>query len=502
MLFNSYVFLLIFLPTVIIGTVLISRFGVRALLLWVLLSSLVFYGYWRPTLVLLLIGSISVNVLIGYLLRLAQPCRPKGRALLVLGVGFNLALLGYYKYAGFLVANAAVLVGAEWKLPDIVLPIGISFFTFQQIAYLVDAHRNRLEKIDVLKYAVFVAFFPQLITGPIVHHKQIVPQLTADNLKKLTGLNFAVGISIFAIGLFKKVVLADGAGVVADRAFDAAASGVTLSTIDAWLGTLGFTFQLYFDFSGYSDMAIGLARLFGIVLPLNFYSPYKALSIVDFWRRWHITLSTFLKDYLYVPLGGNRKGPLRRYGNLLAAMLLGGLWHGAAWTFVLWGGLHGLLLILNHGWRALKERRQQGDGSYNPASKAASWLLTFLCVAFSWVMFRAANLDTALMMWQSMFGLGEHPILSISWVQGGLREYVLGAIHLGICAAVAFFAPNVFELFSRYNCALTDDYFADAPNRRHLEWHPSSKFACCVAMLFTLSVLGLSAETPFLYFQF
>jgi alginate O-acetyltransferase complex protein AlgI len=501
-LFNSFTFLFAFLPLVLGGAALFARFGTRAVILWLLLASFLFYCYWNPPLVLLLLGSIIVNALLGRGLVLTAAASAWRKPVLIGGIAFNLGLLGYFKYTGFLIANAASLFGSHWAVPDIVLPIGISFFTFQQIAYLVDTYRDEVQEFDLARYALFVAFFPQLIAGPIVHHKQIVPQLSGATLRAFSAHNLAIGASIFAIGLFKKVVLADGAGVIADRAFDTAASGVALSTIDAWMGAFGFTFQLYFDFSGYSDMALGLARLFGIVLPLNFYSPYKAQNIIEFWRRWHITLSSFLKTYLYVPLGGNRRSTGRRYINLMVVMLIGGLWHGAAWTFVIWGGIHGILLVANHCWHALRRRQNWQTQLDGVAARIGAWLVTFVCVVFAWVVFRADSMEVVAAVWLAMIGGGEFPLVSLSWAQGGLREYAGGMVHLALCAVVALVAPNVFDMFRRYNCALADGSFERERPYYRVDWRPSWVFACYIAMLFSVAVFGLSAETPFLYYQF
>ncbi len=270
------------------------------------------------------------------------------RGALVVGIAFNLGTLGYFKYFNFFVETANVVFNAGFNFDEIILPLAISFFTFQQITFLVDAYRGKACDYNFLHYALFVTFFPQLIAGPIVHHAEMMPQFLKRKTGGLSNASIAVGGSIFLLGLFKKVVLADNVAAYATPVFAAASAGQELTLIESWGGVLAYTFQLYFDFSGYSDMAIGLARMFGIVLPLNFNSPYKAASIIDFWRRWHMTLSRFLRDYVYFPLGGSLRGRMKRHINLMITMLLGGLWHGAGWTFVVWGGLHGIyLMILN-----------------------------------------------------------------------------------------------------------------------------------------------------------
>ena len=275
----------------------------------------------------------------------------QGKRWLLVAIAANLALLAYYKYAIFFVANAQRLIGHVGPLPEIVLPLGISFFTFTQIAFLVDAHRGLAREYSFTHYTLFVTYFPHLIAGPILHHREMMPQFDRRSTYTLDWDNVAVGLTMFIIGLFKKTVIADDMAAFASPAFDAAAGGTQLTLLEAWGAALAYTFQIYFDFSGYTDMALGASRMFGIVLPLNFRSPYKAANIIDFWRRWHITLSRFLRDYVYIPLGGNRKTVPRRYENLLLTMLVGGLWHGAGWTFVFWGALHGIYLVVNHGWR-------------------------------------------------------------------------------------------------------------------------------------------------------
>jgi D-alanyl-lipoteichoic acid acyltransferase DltB (MBOAT superfamily) len=312
------------------------------------------------------------------------------KLLLAFGVAANLSLLGYFKYADFFIENINVLFGVDIPLLHLALPLAISFYTFQQIAYLVDSYRKETKEYDFLNYAVFVTFFPQLIAGPIVHHSEMMPQFAQLKNKVMRTGNIALGIFIFSIGLFKKVVIADSFAVWATYGFDTAYS---LNMLEAWMTSLSYTFQLYFDFSGYTDMAIGIALLFNIKLPINFDSPYKATDIQDFWRRWHITLSRFLKDYIYIPLGGNRKGELRTYTNLFTTFLLGGIWHGAGWTFVLWGGLHGAALVIHRIWQKIGFR----------LPVVLAWFITFNFINIAWVFFRALNFDDALKVLQGMF---------------------------------------------------------------------------------------------------
>ena len=305
---------------------------------WLVIASLFFYAWWNPVYLGLILVSILFNYTLGAILY-----KKRRKMLLVLGIAINLALLLYFKYAMFFVSTFNALTGGDFYIKQIVLPLAISFFTFQQIAYLVDVYRGRTYEYNFLHYCLFVSFFPQLISGPIVHHGEMLPQFEKKRVYRLNYEDLSVGLSVFFIGLFKKVVLADGMAEYATPIFNAVSQGIPLSFFESWLGLLAYGLQIYFDFSSYCDMAIGLGRMFGIYLPINFYSPYKAVNVIDFWRKWHITLSRFLRDYLYIPLGGNRKGRVRRYTNLMITMLLGGLWHGANWTFVIWGFLFGII---------------------------------------------------------------------------------------------------------------------------------------------------------------
>ena len=352
MLFNSYEFIFAFLPiTFFIYFFLLSKRLVVGAKGFLVFASLFFYSWWNIIYLPLILSSMLFNYVIGNSLNgNKENIKLSKKSLLIIGVIANLSLLGYFKYADFFISNINYISESNIELLNLALPLAISFFTFQQIAYLVDSYRQETSEYDFLNYALFVTFFPQLIAGPIVHHKEMMPQFASKwNLVK-SYKNIALGIFIFSIGLFKKVVIADTFAVWATNGFDKAE---TLHLIEAWATSLSYTFQLYFDFSGYTDMAIGAALLFNIKLPINFNSPYKAKDIQDFWRRWHITLSRFLRDYIYIPLGGNRKSSFRTYSNLMATFILGGLWHGAGWTFVFWGFLHGMALVVHRGWKAL-----------------------------------------------------------------------------------------------------------------------------------------------------
>ena len=330
------------------------------------------------------------------------------KSILIFGIVANLSLLGYFKYADFFIENFNIVAQTNINLFNLLLPLAISFFTFQQIAYLVDSYRQETKEYDFLNYALFVTFFPQLIAGPIVHHSEMMPQFANkwNAVKKYR--NIALGLFIFSIGLFKKVVIADTFAVWASAGFDTA---TTLNLFEAWATSLSYTFQLYFDFSGYTDMAIGIALLFNIKLPINFNSPYKARNIQDFWRRWHITLSRFLRDYVYIPLGGNKKGSFRTYSNLLATFIIGGLWHGAGWTFVFWGFLHGMALVIHRAWSNLGFKMWTW----------LAWLITFNFVNIAWVFFRAKEWDDAVRVLGAMFSLDNVVIaLSLENISGDL----------------------------------------------------------------------------------
>ena len=409
MLFSSTDFIFAFLPVVLGGYILITYFDKRILVFgWLVLCSLFFYTYWDPPFVLLLILSISINYLIGNIL-----LKDRSKKFLIAGIVFNLGLIGIFKYFSFFVSTINLIFPTSLIQPSIILPLAISFFTFQQIAYLVDTYKGNIKDTNLLQYTFFDSFFPQLIAGPIVRYGEIISQFSNRQTDSLTASNFLTGTIIFIIGLQKKLVLADGIGVHADGFFSNLA-GQDPTLIESWIGTLAYTFQIYFDFSGYSDMAIGLSRIFGIKLPENFNSPYKATNIIEFWRRWHMTLSRFLRDYLYIPCGGNRKGPGRHYTNIMITMLLGGLWHGAAWTFVFWGGLHGLFLVINHLWRAGRELLRQDLGQSSPVGQIVSRTITLLAIIFAWVFFRAESWSDALSVIQGMIGLNG-VLLPTSW---------------------------------------------------------------------------------------
>lgn len=497
MLFNSYEFIFLFLPASLAGYFAFGVLGrIRAAVAWLAACSLFFYGWWDARYVLLLLGSILFNFAVSTRLSRAARSATADRRWLAFGVCGDLALLGYYKYANFFLDNLNTLSGAHWYLGNIVLPLGISFFTFTQIAFLVDAYRKEVKEYRLLDYALFVTFFPHLIAGPVLHHREIMPQFRLPQSFSPSAANFAVGLTIFFAGLFKKVVIADSLAQFATPMFTAAAAGEPITGSSAWGGVIAYAMQLYFDFSGYSDMAIGLARLYGIHFPLNFNSPYRADNIIDFWRRWNMTLSRFLRDYVYFALGGNRRGRLRRHVNLLATMLLGGLWHGAGWPFVIWGGLHGVYLVINHGWRAAIA------GIAFPrwlalSGRTAGWLLTFLAVVIAWVFFRSDSTQAALRILKAMaglYGFDRHDpyyfgIMELRWLVPTL--------------AIAWFAPNVQQIMQRFQPAFeTYPGEIEPLHVRWLEWRPSFLWALATALVSVLALINLTHVSEFLYFQF
>ncbi|AXA94101.1 MBOAT family protein [Massilia sp. YMA4] len=508
MLFNSYAFLFGFLPVVLLAYFAAARHGAAWASAVLATASLMFYGWWDVRYLPLLLASIGVNYACS--LRIHGAAGRRRQAWLALAVGANLALLGWYKYANFFARTVTELAGWPAAPLDIALPVGISFFTFTQIAFLVDSARGHVRERRFMHYLLFVTYFPHLVAGPVLHHREMMPQFADPANLAPRAVNFAVGTSIFVIGLAKKVLLADSLGPHANALFDAPGEA---SLLVAWGGVLAYTFQLYFDFSGYSDMAIGLARLFGVRLPLNFDSPYRATSIAEFWRPWHMTLSRFLRDYLYVPLGGNRHGPLRRHVNLMATMVLGGLWHGAGWTFLLWGALHGGYLIVNHAWRAACARLGWGDGGR--AGRCAGWLLTFGAVCVAWVFFRAPHVPAALGIVHALAGgdgvalpaaLGARlgalrPLLEsagVTWYLGGTTRFVATWCWVGVAAVVALALPNTQRIMRRWGPALD----ARLGTAGWLEWQPAPRHAVACGMLALLAVLSLNQPSDFLYFQF
>ncbi len=484
MLFNSIEFILCFLPvTIFLYYFLARKSYVHLARIWLLLASLFFYSWWNIYYLPLILGSILANFTFGRLIQRRENKSKKAWGLLLFGLIFNLGLLAYFKYADFFIENLNLVLRINVSSLHLLLPLAISFFTFQQVAYLVDSYRGDAEKYSFLDYSLFVTFFPQLIAGPIVKHQDLIPQINTGRCLKLSWDSLALGIFIFSIGLFKKIVIADSLSPIATAIFDHAKAP---DLIESWVAIFAYAFQLYFDFSGYSDMAIGLGFMFNIKLPLNFNSPYKALNIQDFWRRWHITLSLFLRDYLYIPTGGSRGSHIKTYSNLMLTFIVGGLWHGAGWTFIFWGFLHGLALVLHRIWHSWGLRM----------SPLLARSMTFLFVCFAWVFFRATSWKEAIKVLKGAWGgngivlprffyayFKDFSFISFGGFAGNLHQPLFSVIFmLCLSASIAFFMKNVWHFKNQFSC-----------NRITL-------LASLVLFLTGLTLIGKASE--FLYFNF
>ena len=496
MLFTSGEFLFVYLPVCLVAFFLIARVAGRAAAaLWLSCASLFFYAWWRPEHAVLLLSSIAANYLFGaMILRARQARNGLARPLLVGAVVVNLGVLGYFKYANFFVDTVSSLVGSPIGTIDVLLPLGISFFTFTQIAYLVDVHAGKVSERNPLHYVLFVTYYPHLIAGPLLHHADMMPQFAKPDIYRAHLRTLTIGLAFLAMGLAKKTLIADSVAPLADDVFaQVATHPVTTST--AWLGMLAYTLQIYFDFSGYSDMAVGLSLLIGVRLPYNFDSPYKAANISDFWRRWHITLSRFLRDYLYIALGGNRHGRLRRYSNLLVTMLLGGLWHGASWTFVVWGGLHGLYLCVHHAWQwaheSIPEQFIPTGRLWKTSTHVFGVSLTLLCVMIAWAFFRATSFESAWSIMASLLGHGAPA--TAATVPCGAMAWVAAF------GAIALFAKNSQQLIDGQ---LTPALDRVARGAWGSEW-PAALCGALVAGIVLLALICASRNvTEFIYFNF
>lgn len=496
MLFNSYAFIFFYFPLVLLGFFLIGRRNARAAAGFLALASLFFYGWWSIEALPLLLGSICFNYWMGLQLT-PQPGRSDRtrKRFLIAALTINLGVLAVFKYADFFLTNVNTGLAAAGMSPmpllHVALPIGISFYTFTQIAFLVDCWQGKVQERRFVPYVLFVTYFPHLIAGPVLHHKQMMPQFANPAIYRVDTNKLALGLAIFTFGLAKKLLIADRLGQYADMMFNGVHTGVLPSLYTSWFGVLAYTLQIYFDFSGYSDMAVGLSLCLGVQLPLNFRSPYKSTNIIEFWRRWHISLSTFLRDYLYVPLGGNRKGEARRYLNLFLTMLLGGLWHGASWTFVIWGALHGAFLMVNHVWNA-KVRRGAAPSWW---ARVLGWCLTFLCVMIAWVVFRAESLTAAIEIYKGMLGLHGAPVSAFSEFTVPFRKpEFFQTLLLGMVICLALPPTIALERWVPSVAALS--------GRPRLASTMTVVTAIGTVILLGLSVSKLGSYSPFLYFQF
>lgn len=502
MLFQSNEFLFMFLPCVWLVVLLLRKTAPGTIISWLVMASFIFYSWYKPVYGLLLAASIIFN----YLLSI-QLYKNRSKWLLFFGVTINLLLLAVFKYTDLLINTVNTVSGEELlPLQHIILPIAISFFTFQQIAYLVDCKNGVVKEFVFSKYALFICFFPQFIAGPIVHHSDVIWQF--DKLAKSIGKpsHLAVGSAIFIIGFIKKVFIADSMANYSDAILLHAENP---DLIVAWIGAVAYSMRIYFDFSGYSDMAIGLARMFGIVLPVNFLSPYKASNIIDFWRRWHITLSRFLKDYFYIPLGGNRQGELRRLGNIMIVMIVGGLWHGAAWAFAVWGMMHGTYLVINHIWVSRIDIRMP---------EPVGLLLTNIAVIFAWVPFTVTDFGRTLDVWRGMVGL--NGIILPEPAQGFLNSELFvysnsvfrdlyltgggltGALIFISALIICYLMPNVYECMRKFNPILEMGRLKEKFNPFKFLFIPNAVTASILVFLFYAAIIKNATNVEFLYFQF
>jgi alginate O-acetyltransferase complex protein AlgI len=479
-LFNSYEFLLVFLPAVVAGYFAVARLSAFAANAFLAAASVVFYAWWRLDFVWILAASIAANYLFGHRLSRDSAAGKNDRALLTLGIVFNLGLLGYFKYADFFIANFNAVTGADVGFLRVALPLGISFFTFTQIAYLVDAWKGKAAEYSAVNYVLFVTFFPHLMAGPIIHHREMMPQFADRNLKRIDWENMARGLALFALGLGKKVLIADPIAPWANAGF---ANAHTLSFADGWITMLAYTMQLVFDFSGYTDMALGAALMLNIRLPQNFDSPYRSADIQEFWRRWHMTLSRFLRDYVYIPLGGNRGSEARMLLLFVVTFALGGFWHGAAWTYVIWGTLHGVALVVVHLWRK----------AGRPLPRVLAVALTFLFVSAALVIFRAPTLADALAILKSVAGMNgidlRFTVPEWNWI--GRANVPPAELAQGLAAAATLALALVLTFTPRNSNQVAASLDFSLPRARY-----------AYGLVLALSLVFVQNATEFIYFIF
>lgn len=471
MLFNSYIFIFAFFPICIAAWYLLNHFKKYTLgKISLLISSLIFYAYYNVNYGLIIISSILVNYLLSHIM-ICSTKQVLRKFAFAFGLLFNIGLIAYYKYTDFMIDNINLLFKTDLPLMHILMPLGISFFTFQQLSYVIDSYKKDIPKYSLLDYSIFVLFYPQLIAGPIVLHDEIVPQISSKTNKAFDFKIFSRGFYLFTLGLAKKVLVADFLSKFSSFAFDTTSQ---ITSMDAWIGVLAYTFQIYFDFSGYCDMASGIANMYGMELPMNFNSPYKAVDIIDFWDRWHITLTRFFTRYIYIPLGGSRKGTVRTYLNILIVFLVSGIWHGAGWNYILWGLLHGVANILNKIFK-------------KPIKKIPiiSRIATFVFVSITWVFFRAKNVSYALEMLKNMFSFSSFAVSdtikgNLSFVPG--PWHIIALALIGIVIYLSMFSKNALEKSEKFTPKLLNGVMT--------------------IILFVFSVLQLSQVSEFLYFNF
>lgn len=485
MLFNSYEFIFLFLPITLIIYFMLNKYNKNLLAKsWFVIASLYFYSYFNKSYLILIIISILVNYFIGTELNMEINNVIRRKMLLIFGVIFNLGALGYFKYYDFFIENINYIFKTNFNLLHIMLPLGISFFTFQQLSYVIDSYHRKNLHYDFLSYCLFVTFFPQLIAGPIVLPAEMLPQFENEENKKVNWENMNRGLYMFSIGLAKKVIIADTIAHFANAGFDMMES---LNFVEAWLTSISYTLQLYFDFSGYCDMAMGIGMMFNIQLPLNFNSPYKSTNIQEFWRRWHITLGRFMTNYLYIPLGGNRKGELKTLRNLFIVFLASGIWHGAGWNFVIWGILHGICILIHRVWK--------NTGRKLP--KIIGWFITFNLVNIFWVFFRAKDLQSAIKVLKGMIDIQNfiyiftNPLQILNQMNniieivknntnglGNLENIIIFPLAL----IIVFFIKNSYEKVKKFKLEI--------------------KYGFEIIIYSIVSILSLTGMSTFLYFNF
>ena len=495
---NSFPFLFLFLPVALFIFYLAGSSRFQLAIPWLAVISLIFYCLLGWKLTVLLVGAITMNYAFGMLLNDNSPNnRRRAKGILFFGITCNIGVLIFFKYFGIFGGTRPSAFTTDLD-PNLIAPIALSFFTFQQIIYLVETWQGKLKDTKFLNHLLYLTFFPQLLIGPIVRPSDFFPQLKDKNIFHIKAEYFAIGLTLISFGLFKKVILADGISRYANSAFDASAQGGILSLEEAWSGALSFSLQIYFDFSGYSDMAVGLGYLFGFRLPMNFESPYKASSLISFWHRWHMTLSQFVRDYIYIPFGGNRHGSLRRSVNIITIMLIGGFWHGAGATFIIWGGAHGIGLVINHYWQDFRKSLGHSLKNENFFREVLARILTFSTVTILWVFFRAENLDSALSIFQSLLGMHTPPDPHFSNIK-------ISEDRLWFFLLVIWFAPNTKEImFGQSDENKKLDALQQSPEskKRWYHWYPNQWWASLAAVLFIISILELTNSKGFIYFQF
>lgn len=539
MLFNSYIFIFGFLPITLAGFSIVGRLSRDGARLWLIVVSLAFYTWWRPINILLMAPSVAINYGLACALQRLGSSRPAAaKCVLLAGIAANLLFLGYFKYLDFGRTTVNSVFGTNLILTHFILPLGISFITFQKIAFLVDVHAGRVKSFTLQQYALFVLFFPQLISGPIVHFREMMPQFEKATYR-LAGENVAVGITLFSFGLLKKVVLADSIAPYVTSVYDTSTAGGSVSLIYAWMAAIGFMLQLYFDFSGYSDMALGLARFFGVKLPVNFNSPLKASCIIDFWTRWHASLTRFLTAYIFnplllatsrrrmeknLPMIAGAKTTAGAFFSLLVVptvvtMFLSGIWHGAGFQFIIFGVLHGIYLCINHAWRMVRPALWPDARSYNRFMTPIGWFVTFIAVVAAQVFFRSPSVGSALTMLQGMIGwhgvglpaailahlgsLGEKlQTIGVAADASSDSNFLLFADRIAVLFFIAMVPPNTLQMLARYEPALGIRPHPDSRSTVRITWQPSFSWALAMSVLSIAAILSLGQLSTFLYWQF